>query len=164
MVPTSAARSPPSPTRDETPTDRGRKEGKAKKEYLSFSLSRASKLGKRPIPFFLSFSRAARTRIETKQVPPASWVTRFLANQPVSSTLLIAGIIITPVKKLACSLLNFLRISSYRYFRPARTLFQLHASINSINFKYRFTYVYVYIARYTWSRFFPSITQFSFYF
>lgn len=162
MVPTSAARSPPSPTRDETPTDRGRKEGKAKKEYLSFSLPRASKLGKGPIPFFLSFSRCSHEN--RNQVPPASWVTRFLANQPVSSTLLIAGIIITPVKKLACSLLNFLRISSYRYFRPARTLFQLHASINSINFKYRFTYVYVYIARYTWSRFFPSITQFSFYF
>lgn len=33
---------------------------------------------------------------------------------------------------------------------------QLHASINSINFKYRFTLVYVYIARCTRSRFFPS--------
>lgn len=42
---------------------------------------------------------------------------------------------------------------------------QLHASINSINFKYRFTlYMYIYCALYSCHVSSPRITQFSFYF
>lgn len=133
MVPTSAARSP-SPFDDQRlrPSEEGKKErGGKKKEWVSLVLSPSLALlnWEKGLPFppyllpFLSrrdrvSSTGSKLGYSVPRRPTGSFNSTYRRNYYYACEKVDI--------ELACSLLNFLRISGYRYcrvFHPARALF-----------------------------------------